>query len=533
MNESFSKSLESFRENIGLKFNSLKDSQQNSVILHPQASASTSKVESLWNVVSCSSKQNASETLSFIMNFGHESGGHKVKGTAYSDDETAHDNETFMRNSFTCNDYMYDSDDDGQETIETFYESDDDGRVTVETFDGNDERSSSESNFDSDDQSYDYSVDSDTTLQTGVGSRFMYPHNRDNSIDSSVTMLQSMALNSQQSSCSEATDFEHPYNQKKSYSSVPKSSRHYSNQSHTQRDSLPRRYTRYDSFSGGNHSSEVVRKRNPDSVIAEPLNLNRSITKIPTFNGDLGVETFIDEQDVVLTSKASYASFGSTSTMPYGTTQQNVHSARQSYSTPPTFDANKENECVNRNYRKINATSQPNININSSFEPFPKPHGSNPPPLSYRNGDVLNKPGNLSNSYSSLSLSSGSFDSCLSDILNDRSHGISARKGSTLLDRNENCKTLYVPPGKMGLTLKTVKRGVLILSVSSKSVCPSLQEGEIILSVDGTDVSYISRNLLSGFGIISTFSTTDFFLLSFTAHSISTIKRSLACLEKL
>ena len=58
-----------------------------------------------------------------------------------------------------------------------------------------------------------------------------------------------------------------------------------------------------------------------------------------------------------------------------------------------------------------------------------------------------------------------------------------------MFEENAKFSTIHVPPGRTGLALKSSKHGPLILSVSFKSVCPSLQPGDIIVSVDGENVS--------------------------------------------
>lgn len=60
-----------------------------------------------------------------------------------------------------------------------------------------------------------------------------------------------------------------------------------------------------------------------------------------------------------------------------------------------------------------------------------------------------------------------------------------------------NVKEVNLPPGKTGLTLKSSRKGPLILAVSSKSVSSALQAGDTILSLDGEDVSLRMTHIYS------------------------------------
>eukprot|EP00978_Attheya_sp_CCMP212_P019964 scaffold56706_cov54-Attheya_sp.AAC.7 len=54
-----------------------------------------------------------------------------------------------------------------------------------------------------------------------------------------------------------------------------------------------------------------------------------------------------------------------------------------------------------------------------------------------------------------------------------------------------NLKEVIVPPGDMGITIKSSNKGPIVVDVHHRSICREIRPGDIILALDGVDVTHI------------------------------------------
>ena len=597
LNSDLFKSVETFKKNIGLPacHNIEKDEiVSNSVALHPQASAKSVKSDSLWNLLTCSSNESASEALSFFIKFGVDTSDEcnnekeksrkrqkiihstkKFRDTCSSDDES---HETFdcstiisKRSQFSSDEdeYSFVNDDSrksrgksryrrrrGHNYVSSYAESDREDS-TIRTYD---------TSFDDTTYYSQNSFDSEGTQKTGSGSRYAFRHHHSPESTSSTVSTKIESLSSEDPSmCSEETRslFQkrckalRSMDSKGNITSLKQHHKHRSFSHHDQRISSrkPRKYYRYDSFTKDHLHSK--HKRNSGSK-------THGLTDITNRHSDLTAIT--TESDNRYSSVSRHPNSAKSHVIPSRKDQcpksyllpvvssynfqksQNDTSAYISSDSSESDYKRKHNKNQNlkSNFESFPRTLESTSSISSSFSKCSIDNDTNKRGRSHRK-DCRNKmddvsaaetmnmakkncmseekkaraqhdpptsqpfiPVSSSNTEGNRMTKEDVFASYItqsrSSIENDQNKSLpyplenkqneiscistcSSSTTSTSQYQHCNTATIQVPAGRMGLTLKSTKRGPLVLSVSSKSVCPTLQPGDLILTVDGINVS--------------------------------------------
>ena len=479
LNSAVSKGIDDFRKNIGLQSCYDQDIKQHSVNLHPQASPVPALRESLWSVLTCSSKENATETLAFIMSLRSEQGDDCTIESS-SQEKRQKQQHGIQVNSFV-NELKTFSPYKKRHTREAPSNSLAQ-KVSCDELESMNNHDMIIDENQTDSQSTLVSLDSDDTGSSGSNLDFRYPHDP-TSFSSFSTMLESSAstsscftsLNSSQSSLRHSKD-EESYKSSKSSTSTFESKR--------------RKYHRHDSFAKSTAltlDDAVDRKHSIVHCVPDlPTESAKSHYSKPNSIDSLQRSTCrpVSENPFLYISPSESPAIESTKAQ---SSKGNRISSKSLVGIFPlqflashgssSFGSSKQSSRRGRS-RSKKKTYQGRGKLTAS-DTMKKARENMFPTVSPGTGRTTS-----SNSFQQVHESFSSTDNSQSIFPND-----SRANEVAIFEEKKKFSTIHVPPGRTGFALKSSKHGPLILSVSSKSVCPSLQPRDIIVTVDRENVS--------------------------------------------